>query len=65
MDYSPWGCKELDTAERLTLQLFGLNAKTALFFVLIVYTHTHTHTHTHRQLPFTKVEGFVVYISRF
>ena len=46
MDYSPWGCKELDTAERLTLQLFGLNAKTALFFVLIVYTHTHTHTHT-------------------
>ena len=61
MDYSPWGRKESDTAEQLTLQLFGLNAKIALFFVLIVYIHTHTHT----QLPFTKVEGFVVYISRF
>ena len=44
MDYSPWGRKESDTAEQLTLQLFGLNAKIALFFVLIVYIHTRTHT---------------------
>ena len=65
MDYSPWGRKESDTTERLTLQLFDLNAKIALFFVIIVYIHTHTHTHTHTELPFSKVEHFIVYISRF
>ena len=59
MDCSPWGRKESDTTERLTLQLFDLNAKIALFFVIIVYIHTHT------QLPFSKVEHFIVYISRF
>ena len=59
MDYSPRGRKESDMTEQLTIQLFDLNTKIALFFVLIVYTHTHT------QLPFSKVEHFVLYISRF
>ena len=42
MDYSPRGRKESDMTEQLTIQLFDLNTKIALFFVLIVYTHTHT-----------------------
>ena len=27
MDYSPWGCKELDTAERLSLSLSSLHLR--------------------------------------
>ena len=35
--YSPWGCKEQDTAEQLT--------HTGIY--IYIHTHIHTHTHTH------------------
>ena len=35
MGYSPWDCKESDTAEQLTLQISPTGAS----------SHTHTHTH--------------------
>ena len=34
--YSPWGCKELDTTEQLSVY---------------THTHTHTHTHAHINIP--------------
>ena len=45
MGYSPWVCKESDTAEQLTLQISPTGAS----------SHTHTHTHTHTQT--SKYEG--------
>ena len=35
VDYNPWGLKELDTTEQLTLH---------------THTHTHTHTHAHTHI---------------
>ena len=51
--YSPWGCKESDTVEQLTLSLSNF----ITIYVKSKHKYTHTYTHKHifllRVLPFT------------
>ena len=55
MGYSPWGCKESDTTERLSV-----------YTHTHTHTHTHTYTHTHvslRDLTVTLFKGLGTYES--
>ena len=43
VDYSPWGCKQLDTTEHACIHSYFKYCGSLMY---IIYTHVYTHTHT-------------------